>query len=166
MTISKDSKFPLFIKGVVTFIFCALFAFNFSGCAEQNNSKEQTELQAEAGKAKTLDVRVADDDVCNIRVVGNDISWSGKTCLKFSLENKSDKVLKFIAKDDSFTVNGMSVKVDFSVQVNPEENKSDFLYIDSDEIKSIDQLVDIKGIINVLDDDTLEVVREYPLEIT
>lgn len=105
---------------------------------------------------------IADDDICTIEVVDKKADWAGDSGYTLRITNKSDKKLRVFASYGSFSVDGKMVDPVLSELVLPGKYSETFMWFDSSDVASVDDLVNVEGTFEVDDDDTYDTLAEYP----
>lgn len=113
--------------------------------------------------ALSMNKVIADDELCTITVTGIEEDLFGDPGYKMTLKNNTaDKTLYFSCPWDEFTVNNKMVDPLLSVTVKPGAYAEDFMSFDHDDIGGgVEALKNIKGILEVSDDETFDLLREY-----
>ena len=105
---------------------------------------------------------IADDDICSIEVVDKKADWAGDPGYTVKITNKSDKSVTAIAQYGTFSVDGKMVDPLLVETIQPGKYVECFMWFSDDDVASLDQLVNVEGVIEVYDDDTYDTLGEYP----
>lgn len=110
-------------------------------------------------------VTVADDDLCTITITEKYKDDWGDVGFVVNITNKSDKDLTFYAPSGKTNVNGTMKSPWFSVHLMPGTNATDEFSFTSDEVDSIDSLVNTTIGIDAYMTDSYEDVASYSATI-
>ena len=107
-------------------------------------------------------VTVADDGTCTITVTGTGVNGFGDPGYNLNVVNKSDKAI--YVTEQEFTVGGKEVAAYSDETVDAGATKDVFLAFDALDLgdnASVESLVDVKGVLEVDDDESVEEIATY-----
>ncbi len=108
-------------------------------------------------------VTVADDDLVTITVTERAQDEWGSVGYTVELRNNSDRKLWVCVNSENTAVNGTMATTWFSSTLLAGTNATEFMQLI--EVASIDGLVDVQTQFDVIDDETFETLRTYPVTI-
>ena len=85
---------------------------------------------------------------------------------KFTAVNKSDQDLSLTYLTDSFSVNSKMVDPYLFTSLNVGTSADDRLEFDEADVASIDDLVNVKGTLELCDKNTYDEIRQYPITLS
>ncbi|WP_153001628.1 DUF5004 domain-containing protein [Tractidigestivibacter scatoligenes] len=109
-----------------------------------------------------IGLTIADDDICTIEIVDKKADWAGDPGYTLKITNKSDKSVTAIAQYGTFSVDGKMVDPGLVETIQPGKYAECFMWFSDNDVASLDQLVNVEGVIEVYDDDTYDTLGEYP----
>ena len=121
-----------------------------------------TSTDTDEETATPIGQTIADDDICSIEVVNKKADWAGDPGYTLKITNKSDKSVTAIAQYGTFSVDGKMVDPGLVETIKPGKYVECFMWFSEDDVASLDQLVNVEGVIEVYDDDTYDTLGEYP----
>lgn len=112
-----------------------------------------------------LDVVVADDELMTLKVTGKAIDHLGCSGYYLLITNNSDKPFTVTRALDSFTVNGVAATPVLSENLEPGQSIDVFMWWDAAEVKSLEELVNVDGIIEVDELNRFDAYATYPFKV-
>lgn len=121
---------------------------------------------AEVVDADFESVTVADDDLATFEIVGKKTDSWGDPGYVATITNNSDKVIYVTVPFDTSSVNDVMVDFWGSQTIQPGKKTTDgFFYADSDDVASLDELVNVEIVFEVWDNDTFDTLGSYPVTL-
>ncbi len=106
---------------------------------------------------------IADDEICTIEVIDASVDFAGDPGYNLKITNHTDKAIYVDSEYSSFSVDGKMSNLLIMETVKAGSYLEVFAFFDGDEIGSDPAaLVNVDGVIEVLDDDTWELIASYP----
>jgi hypothetical protein len=121
-----------------------------------------TSTDTDEGTVAPIGQIIADDDICSIEVVNKKADWAGDPGYTLKITNKSDKSVTAIAQYGTFSVDGKMVDPALVETIQPGKYAECFMWFSDNDVASLDQLVNVEGVIEVYDDETYDTLGEYP----
>ena len=106
-----------------------------------------------------LNVTIADDDICTIVVTGAEEDFAGDPGYNMTVTNNSDRSINVYSSYGSFSVGGKMTEAYGSQTVKAGKYADMFLYFM--DLDGIEDLVDVDGVIVVVDDESWDTLAEY-----
>lgn len=121
---------------------------------------------AEAVDASFAPVTVADDSLVTLEIVGKKTDAWGDSGYVANITNNSDKAIYVTVPFDKSSVNDVMVDFWGGQTVQPGKKATDvFFYADSEDVASLDELVNVEVVFEVWDDDTMDTLGGYPVTL-
>lgn len=140
--------------------------------ALRTSSGEQAEsLLGEGDGAEVVDadfvpVTVADDDLVTFEIVGKETNSWGDPGYVANIVNNSDKVIYVTAPFDKSSVDDVMVDFWGTQTIQPGKKSIDgFFYADSEDVASLDELVNVEIVFEVWDNDTFDTLGSYSVTL-
>ena len=111
-------------------------------------------------------VTIADDDTCTIIVTATGVNGFGDPGYNLKVTNKLDKAI--YVTEQEFTIGGKEVAAYSDETVEAGETAEVFLAFDAADLgenASVATLVDVKGILEIDDDETVDELTTYPFNM-
>ena len=109
---------------------------------------------------------IIDDDLITVTITAKFQDWTGAVGYKFTAVNKSDQDLSLTYLTDSFSVNSKMADPYLFTSLNVGTSADDRLEFDEDDVASIDDLVNVKGTLELCDKNTYDEIRQYPITLS
>lgn len=135
-----------------------------SEALESETATAEAGDESDASEAVTMDVVVADDDICKITVASKEADWAGDPGYNVVVENKTGKAISVTGEYGTFSVDGKMVEIWGSADVQPGMYAEEFFYFSSSDVPSIDAMVNVKGQIQVTDANSWDELATYSVE--
>jgi hypothetical protein len=104
---------------------------------------------------------LADDGICTIEVIDKKADFADDPGYTLIIRNHSDKAIDATAKYGSFSVNGKMADPVLYETIQPGKYVETFMWFSSKDVASVDELVEVDGVIGVHDTDTYDTLAEY-----
>lgn len=133
---------------------------------DNSDSDEYADEESSDLDAETLNITVADDDICTILVTGKGVDWLEYPGYFMEITNNTDRPIYVTYGYGTFSVAGKMVDPGFWESIQPGKYVETFLYFDPEKVGSIDELTEVEGVIIVEDDETYEEIASYNVSLT
>lgn len=136
-----------------------------SGSATTDGALSGANSAMSKEKAMSQGTVIADDELCTIVVMGPKYN-TGTGFPLMIYNNSADTELYFVNTDDVWTIGG--APADYALlaeEVEAGESAEGFLWVERDDITDPADLVNVTGIIEVWNNDTLDTLRTYDFAI-
>lgn len=131
------------------------------GLTGAEGSEAETQTVEEQITPLESAVTIADDDNFTITVTGKGTDFTGDAGYQMSITNKTDKAVYVIPEDD-FTVGDKTIEAGLGDELEAGETIETFMYFAQDELGgTLDLLTNVNGVVQVLDDETDDVLASY-----
>lgn len=113
-----------------------------------------------------MPVTVADDDLVTFEIVGKETNSWGDPGYVANIVNNSDKVIYVTAPFDKSSVDDVMVDFWGTQTIQPGKKSIDgFFYADSEDVASLDELVNVEIVFEVRDNDTFDTLGSYSVTL-
>jgi len=113
-----------------------------------------------------MDLTVADDALVLIKITGRGEDNLGCSGYYLTIRNKSDKPFTVTRAIDTFTVDGKSTTPVLSENLEPGQSVDVFMWWDITEVRDIEQLVKVEGVIEVDEINGFEAYGTYDFVVS
>lgn len=117
-------------------------------------------------KGTEINKTIADDDVCTIVVLNTGVDFAEDPGYNLKVTNKADKAIYVTAKWGTFSVDGKMIDPSLGETIQPGKYVETFMYFDDKKLGGgIEALTQVEGTIEVMDDDSWNVLAMYSLNL-
>ena len=133
-----------------------------------------TDGSATSSKASTtsdeteipMNETIIDDELITVTITAKFQDWTGACGYRFTAVNNSDQDFSLTYVSDSFSVNGKMASPYLFTPINVGTSADDRIEFDADKVASPDDLVNVKGSLELCEKDTYNEIRQYPITLS
>ena len=100
------------------------------------------------------------DSYATFTITAVEEDWSGDPSYVMEIRNEWDKPIYVTTKYGTFSVNGRMISPGFSETIQPGKYAEVTMWFSSDDVPDMAALVDVEGVLQVLDDDSWDTLSE------
>lgn len=130
---------------------------NVSSTTSTSSSSDETEIP--------MNETIVDDELITVTLTAKFQDWTGAVGYKFTAVNNSDQDFSLTYVSDSFSVNGKMASPYLFTPINAGMSADDRIEFETDKVASPDDLVNVKGSLELCEKDTYNEIRQYPIAI-
>lgn len=129
-----------------------------SSTTSTSSSYDETEIP--------MNETIVDDELITVTITSKFQDWTGACGYRFTAVNNSDQDFSLTYVSDSFSVNGKMASPYLFTPINVGTSADDRIEFDEDKVPSIDDLVNVKGSLELCEKDTYNEIRQYPITLS
>lgn len=154
LSMEADGEAMVFVRGTA------------STSADTSSAAASSASSISDDTEEPMNETIIDDDLITVNITAKFQDWTGAVGYKFTAVNKSDQDLSLTYLTDSFSVNSKMVDPYLFTSLNVGTSADDRLKFDEDDVASIDELVNVKGTLELCDKNTYDEIRQYPITLS
>ena len=154
LSMEADGEAMVFVRGTA------------STSADASSAAASSASSISDDTEEPMNETIIDDDLITVTITAKFQDWTGAVGYKFTAVNKSDQDLSLTYLTDSFSVNSKMVVPFLFTSLNVGTSADDRLEFDEDDVASIDDLVNVKGTLELCDKNTYDEIRQYPITLS